>query len=166
MTMNDDGRRGRAITLRDGMPADAETLVALYRDTVRNVNLRDYTAAQVAAWAPDEIPAAPWATRLAASNWTVAERDGVVVGFCELEADGLMRMLFVHKDHQGQGIATALLNRAEAQARAAGLARLYTEASLTARPVFERHGYAVIEAQSVTRGDQTLRNFRMEKPLT
>ncbi len=152
--------------LRDGRPEDAEALIALYRDTIRNVNLRDYTAEQVAAWAPDEIPAAPWAARLAKSKWTVAERDGAVAGFCELEADGMVRMLFVHKHHQGQGIARALLERAEVQARAAGLTRLRTEASLTARPVFERHGYRVIEAQTVSRGDQRLRNFRMEKPLT
>lgn len=152
--------------LRDGRPGDAETLTALYRDTIRHVNLRDYTAAQVAAWAPDEIPAAPWADRLAKNRWTVAEHDGAVTGFCELEADGLVRMLFVHKDHQGRGIAKALLERIEAQARSAGLTRLHTEASLTARPVFERHGYRVIAAQTVSRGDQSLRNFRMEKPLT
>ena len=154
------------MTLRDGRPEDAEALIALYRDTIRHVNLRDYTAAQVAAWAPDEIPAAPWADRLADSRWTVAERDGAVAGFCELEADGLVRMLFVHKHHQGRGIAAALLERAEAQARAAGLTRLYTEASLTARPVFERHGYRVIDAQTVSIDDQRLRNFRMEKALT
>jgi putative acetyltransferase len=46
-----------------------------------------------------------------------------------------------------------------------GLNRLYTEASITARPVFERHGFHVIAAQEVPARGALLRNYRMEKTL-
>ena len=74
-------------------------------------------------------------------------------------------MLFVHPDHHRKGVATALLATAEAAARAAGLKRMHTEASLTARPAFEASGYSVIAAQTVQFNGQSYRNFRMEKRL-
>ena len=63
-------------------------------------------------------------------------------------------------------MATALLAHVENEARARGLTQMTTDASLTARPVFEKHGYNVVRRQEVSRGGQTLVNFRMEKCLT
>ena len=57
------------------------------------------------------------------------------------------------------------MKRAIAEARAAGVKRMTVEASLTARPLFERAGFSVIEQQTVRIGDQELTNFRMELKL-
>ena len=154
------------LTLRPYAAGDAAALVELFRDTVRSVNLADYSAEQVRAWAPDEIDADAWARRLANNKSFVAELGGRIAGFAELTAEGHVHMLFVAKDRQRQGVASALLARAEAEARERGLDELTTEASLTARPVFEKHGYAVIARQEVDIRGQTLTNFRMAKPLT
>src|SRR3546814_16841474 len=101
------------------------------------------------AWAPDEIDRAAWAARRANRPTWVAELDGVPVGFVDLEPDGHIDMLFVDADHQRRGIASVLLGQVEETAHDQGLTRLHTEASITARPFFERRGFRVIAPQTV-----------------
>ena len=151
--------------IRSYRPGDTEELIALFRDTVRHVNLGDYTQAQVVAWAPDEIDTASWAERQARNETFVAERDGEIAGYAELQDGAHIHMLFVHKDHQGKGVATALLARAENVARRSGARRLTADVSITARPAFERRGFRVVSPQTVTLRAVRFRNFRMEKPL-
>lgn len=147
------------VLVRPWSPHDVEAMITLFRDSVRVVARRDYTQAQVTAWAPDDIDRGEWLARSAARRCWVAECGGELVGFADLEADGHMGMMYVHPAHQGQGIASALLARIEA----AGLPRLHTEASLTARPFFERRGFRVVQAQTVFVRGQDFVNFRMEK---
>ena len=85
----------------------------------------------------------------------VAEWEGVIVGFADLADDGYLDRLYVHKDYQGQGIATALCD-------ALPRARL-THASLTARPFFEKRGWRVERAQQVERHGVKLTNFVMTR---
>jgi GNAT superfamily N-acetyltransferase len=153
------------VEIRPYAAGDAGVLVDLFRDTVRSVNLADYNADQVRAWAPDAIDADAWADRLAGNHSFVAEVGGAVAGFTELTGECHVHMLFVAKDRQRQGVASALLERVEAEARDLGLDRLTTEASLTARPVFERYGFAVVARQEVAIRNQRLTNFRMTKRL-
>ena len=154
------------IVLRPYRPSDVDALIALFRDSVRRVALRDYTPEQLRAWAPDAIDRERWVQRCAEHRTWVAEIDQSVVGFIELEAAGHIDMLYVDADHQLQGIARALLETAEAAARETRLVRLFAEASLTARGFFQRQGFVVIAAQTVRRADEDLANFRMEKALT
>ena len=95
-------------------------------------------------------------------KFVAAQGEGVL-GFAEFEGDGHIDTLYVHHEYQGCGIATRLLETIEAEARRLGLARLYTEASITARPFFERRGFSVVTPQRVEVRGQTFRNYRMEK---
>ncbi len=153
------------ITLRPYRDGDTPALIALFRETIHSVNRRDYKPAQLAAWAPAEINEAVWADRQAENDTQLAEIDGELAGFTELTAAGHLHMLFVHKDHQGRGIASALLAAAEEQARADGHRRMTTDASLTAQPFFARKGFQRISEQEVARNGQVLRNCHMEKIL-
>lgn len=107
-----------------------------------------------------------WAERRAATATWVAEADGVVVGFSDIDAVGYIDMLYVTARHHRRGIAAALLSHLETLANAAQLSCLWTNASLTARPFFERHGFHVVEFRTVTRSMTDLINIRMEKPLS
>ena len=101
-----------------------------------------------------------------ARNFTyVAAIEAAIVGFCEVESDGRIHTMYVHRDHQGQGVATALLERILQRAREMGLAALSTEASITARPFFERRGFTVVEPQTMTRRGQSFLNYRMTRTL-
>lgn len=74
-------------------------------------------------------------------------------------------MLYVHPDFQRRGVARALLGHLEEIAREGGLRRLYTEASITARPVFEVMGFRTIVPQTVTVRGESMTHYRMEKRL-
>jgi putative acetyltransferase len=151
--------------IRDYRAEDAAELAKLFYETVRSVNLADYTPAEVAAWAPEIPDAAYWHGRLAQGRTVVAEDETGPLGFCLLEPEGCVDLLYVRRDAVRRGIGSALLGRIEALARGLGLTRLWTEASRTARPFFARHGYRVVAEHAVVRFGVTLNNVEMEKEL-
>ena len=73
--------------------------------------------------------------------------------------------MFVHKDFQGEGIATMLLEEIERYAITAGITRITSEVSLTARPFFEKKGYAVEKEQKRKANQLSLNNFLMAKEV-
>ena len=108
-----------------------------------------------------------WHARMAGRRTLVAEEDGEVVGFAELEDDGGLDMLYLREDAVGRGVGRRLYEAVEREARALGLSRLFAEVSITARPFFERRGFAVTREQVVYRSGVALTNFVMEKsPLS
>jgi putative acetyltransferase len=153
------------VTLRPYRPNDGPALLALFRETIRRVNSRDYSPAQVAAWAPDDIDTARWFGRFAGRFVPVAEEAGRPVGFAELEPNGHVDRVYVSADHQRRGIGRQLLAAVVAEARRAGLARLFTEASITARPFFEAQGFTVLAPQVVICRGVEFINYRMEQVL-
>lgn len=150
------------VTLRPYRPEDAPSLLDLFRDTIRRVNSRDYSAEQIAAWASDDIDPARWACRFTGRFVVVAEEADCPIGFAELEPNGHVDRVYVSADHQGRGIGRKLLNAVLAEARRVGLGRLFTEASITARPFFEAQGFAVLAPQVVTCRGVEFVNYRME----
>lgn len=151
--------------LRAYTPEDAPATLDVFRRAVRVTAARDYTAEQLAAWAPDDLDPVAWATRRGAARTEVAVRDGAVVGFTDVDATGYVDMLFVDPGAARQGVALALLSWAVATAAAAGAVELTTHASLTARPFFEAHGFVVVAEQHPVRRGVALTNYRMRRPL-
>lgn len=74
-------------------------------------------------------------------------------------------MLFVHSEYQGLGVARTLMNHILLKARDQNLTELTTDASITARPFFERSGFRVDHEQDVQLRGQTFRNYRMSRAL-
>jgi putative acetyltransferase len=151
--------------IRGYRPGDAAAIVALFRDTVRRVNSRDYSSEQVQAWAPDQIDIGPWERRLAGRFTVVAEINGQVAGFADLEDDGHLDHLYVHAGHQRLGLGRTLVSAIEAEARRRGLSSLFTEASIIARPFFERQGFVTLQEQVVECRGVKMVNYRMVKDL-
>ena len=87
--------------LRRYQSRDCPILARLFYDTIHTVNRRDYTQAQVDAWATGQVDLAAWDTSLSAHHTLVAEEGGVLLGFADMAEDGYLDRLFVHKDHQG-----------------------------------------------------------------
>lgn len=150
-----------AVTLRPYRPEDCPALAALFYETVHTVNAAHYSPAQLDAWAPACGPdLAAWDKSFRAHRTLVAELDGRLAGFGDLDpAAGYLDRLYVHKDLQGRGVATALCNALEE----AAAGPVVTHASVTARPFFARRGYRVLRAQQVERRGVTLANYVMEK---
>lgn len=144
---------------------DAAALALLFHRAVHLTAIRAYSPAQCRAWAPDPTCLDPWTARLASRPIWGAFAFDRLAGFTDLETDGHIDVLFVDPDFLGQGAARQLLDQSEQQARALGLPRLFVEASIPARPVFERRGFQVLTAQTVTLRGQDFLNYRMEKRL-
>jgi putative acetyltransferase len=143
-------------------------MVTLFYETVHSVNKKDYTREQLDAWAPKEEEALKlntWKDSLSRNLTYVAEIKGEIVGFSDMTQEGYLDRLFIHKDFQRQGIAAALVNTLEVEARRLGLIEIETEASITAKPFFERVGYRVVQPQVIQRKGVQLINFRMVKVL-
>lgn len=152
------------VATRRFRPGDLPALIALFRDTVRRVNIRDYTPEQVAAWAPDDVDPARWET-LAGRFTVIAEIDGEIAGFTDLEPDGHVDRFFVHADRQRAGVGKTLLAAIVEEARRLRLGRLFSEVSITARPFFESQGFVVLAEQEVEVRGVRFINYRMERRL-
>ena len=154
------------IRVRGMAAGDAPVLARIFWRGVREGAAGAYDAAQRAAWCP-AVPEGPaWETRLAAGETLVAERDGAPVGFMTWRpSDGVLDLAFVLPEEMGRGTAGRLADAVEADARAAGLARLTTEASDLARPFLARRGWRVVAGQTVERQGVRLRNTLMELRL-
>ena len=150
------------MTLRPCRPADAPALRALFYGTVHTVCAADYTPAQLDAWAPRRYEAADWERTLFSRTVLAAEERGEILGFGSIGPDGYLDLLYVHRDHQRRGVASALCDALEALYPAE---RITVHASVTARPFFEKRGYRVRNAQQVEHRGQVLANFVMEKEL-
>lgn len=137
-------------------------ICTLFYETVHSVNAGDYSESQLEAWAPKDNDYSHLKTALE-KNWTlVAIEDGVIIGFADIEDTGYLDHLFVHKDYQGNGVATALCNEIEAKGN---FNEIETHASITALPFFEKRGYKVVREQIVEIRGEKLKNHVMRKRM-
>ena len=154
-------------TLRPFRDCDAEKLAAVALAAIGEVGVRHYSPEQVAAWANRHPGPAMYRDRAAKGHVIIVAADETdrPVAYAVLEPDGHVDRLFNHPDHTRRGLATRLLAAVEATARAAGLERLYTEASELARPSFERAGYTMVHRRDFAIDGVAIHNYAMERRL-
>ncbi|HEX4301821.1 MAG TPA: GNAT family N-acetyltransferase [Rhizomicrobium sp.] len=150
---------------RDG---DAPALAQLFYDSIRQAARRDYSQAQVEAWAPRVQDPSRFATKASDGRVFLVAVDGKdePIAFGDLEADGHIDYLYCRPDFVDTGIASALYDRLEAIARSRAMPRLYTEASELARRLFARKGFAVVTRRDFDLNGVDIHNYAMEKFLS
>ncbi|RYD92887.1 MAG: GNAT family N-acetyltransferase [Sphingobacteriales bacterium] len=151
--------------IRRATEADVAALGELYRGTIEGVNSRDYNEAQVSVWAERSRRTESLLKRIEEQYFLVAEEDAMLTGFGSITATGFLDMLFVHRDHQGKGIANALVDMLESYAVRHDAPMLTADVSVTARPFFEKKGFEVLREQQVEIDAVSLTNFKMQKSL-
>ena len=148
------------IELRKYKTSDCPAIAGLFYDTVHTVNLADYTQDQVNAWAAGKVDLEAWDRSFREHDTLVAVSGEEIIGFGDMDETGYLDRLYVHKDHQRQGVASALCDRLEKEIEAD---RYLTHASITARPFFEKRGYKTVREQQVERNGVLLTNYVMER---
>ena len=152
--------------IRRFQSADTKETVELFRDTVRQAACGDYSPQQVLAWAPDAMDLDAFRLCLLEGQTYVAEGlNGTLLGFIAFDRDGHIDMLYAHTNHQRQGIGSRLLALMIREASELGLTKVSTEASLSARPFFEKHGFAVHQQNEFEIRGVHFINYNMEKRL-
>ncbi len=148
--------------LRKYRADDCAQLAELFYRTVHCVNAKDYTKEQLNVWATGKIDLKEWDHSLSEHYTVVAVENDEIVGFGDIDRSGYLDRLYVHKDHQRQGIASQICDELE---RLADVSRITTHASVTAKPFFMSRGYRVIKEQEVVREGIPLKNYVMEKQM-
>lgn len=152
--------------IRKHKSSDTAELVDLFYETVHVVNKQDYTKEQLHAWAQisnKQQKKDSWYHSLNQNITYVAMMDNIIVGFIDMEKDGYLNRLFVHKDYQRQGIAKRLYSSIEDGAKQFNIEKIYTNASITAKPFFKHCGFSIIQKQEVYINEVMLVNYKMSK---
>lgn len=138
-------------------------LRAIFHSAVHGTASRDYTAEQLLAWAPAEYDEGLWEQRMFVNQSWVAEVDGELAAFSDLQPSGYIDMFFVAAPYAGRGIGGALLRHIFELAAQRRIAVLRSDVSLTAEPLFTRHGFTVETRNQVAVRGEVLANATMCK---
>ncbi|MEG1427186.1 MAG: GNAT family N-acetyltransferase [Oscillospiraceae bacterium] len=147
------------MVIREYLVEDGREMAELFYETVHTVNAKDYTERQLAVWATGDVDLEKWNASFLAHYSLVAVEEGKIVGFGDMDEQGYLDRLYVHKDNQGKGVASAICRRLEERVQG----KFTTHASITALPFFLKRGYRILREQQVERQGVRLTNFVMEK---
>lgn len=143
---------------------DYAAIARLHRQTIRNVNAKDYTEDQISAWSGRSNTERFRSNADKCKRW-VAVQDDKIVGFCDHSLDGEFWGLYVHKDFIGKGIGSRLLKIAEDSLKKMGFKKVHLVATVTAKEFYKKNGYRVIKKSLHTINNQKLETFYMVKTL-
>ena len=158
--------------VRPAHPEDAHAILDLHVASIRAFGPDTYTDEQVEAWAtvPNGAPGYPIGEP--GQYYVVAERDGDLAGFGHLADDGegygtdaAVEAVYVHPDHAGHGVGSAILSHLEGYARASGHESLGLWASLNAVPFYEASGWERVAERDHETSGATLTVVEMRKAL-
>ncbi len=97
------------MVIREYQPADCKEIIRLFYDTVHSVNAKDHTEEQLNAWAMGKADLEIWNRLLLGHYSLVALENSMIIGFGDIDKSGYLDRLYVHKDYQGKGIASAIM---------------------------------------------------------
>lgn len=158
------GTMTQKISIRNYQTKDVEALTNIYFNTIHRINIKHYTQEQVDVWAPQSsLETDGWAKKFLKTNPIVAVVGEKVVGFAEFEPDGHIDCFYVHHEWIGKGVGAALMSEIFDRARRLNIDRIFVEASITAKPFFEKQGFSLLSEQTVVIKGIGLTNYKMEK---
>jgi putative acetyltransferase len=134
--------------IRRYKPGEEAALFDIYFTAIHLVASRDYTAEQVQAWAPRDLDAALWKNKMREISPFVAELNGELVGYADVQSTGYIDHFFVSGNHPRRGIGSLLMARIFAEASSLGVASLTSHVSRTAQPFFAKFGFIVMAQRS------------------
>jgi len=151
--------------VRELNKGEEPVLWELFRGTIRNVNIQDYSPAQIEAWAPADFDTEIWKKKIHSIRPFVVETDGEIVGYSDLQADGLIDHFYVHYEWQGNGVGTILMSEIERRAEESEMEILEAHVSITARGFFQRFQFKVEAEQNIEVRGEPIRNFIMRRRI-
>ena len=152
-------------SLRPYIPADLPLLAEIRCAAIEELTVEDYDDAQRRAWATAADDDEEFAQSLEKGLTIVALIGGGPVGFVAMQEGGLIDQLYVHPSVARTGVATSLIEAIEKLAAARGVPTLVTDASDTAKPLFEKRGFVAEHRNAIEIDGQYLGNTRMTKTL-
>jgi len=158
--------RTAAIRYRRYRRSDLEAILRLFHETIHTICIQDYTSEQLEAWAPSEANKNAWARSFRNNLCYVAEYQGEIVGFGDIVSKGNeINRLYTHKDFQGMGVASRIIQQLEQAAVRWGHTEIILESSLSAKGFYESRGFECKDVVKKLLNHQIFYNYLMVKSL-
>lgn len=141
---------------------DHRAIAEIFTRAIHEIACQAYAPEQCLAWSEREPNYGHWKRRCELKRPFVAITESRISGFLELDPDGHIDCAYINPDFQRRGIMTQLVEHAVCTCFAFNIPRVYVEASICARPLFEKVGFSVIRENAVVRKGITLTNYSME----
>ena len=133
--------RTKMFTIRKAKQEDKEIIWLVHVKAIRETCASHYSQEVIRIWA-ERLQSEKYEEAIRSNEFFVAEEDGAIVGFGELDqAGGEIQGLYVSPDAARRGVGQKLLCTLEKRARAFGLKSLYLTSSLNAVSFYERAGF-------------------------
>ena len=139
----------------------AKETTDVFYQSVHSIDSSIYSVEQKNAWAPLPIDYDKWQKRLVLKKPTLLLINEQIAGFIELESNGHIDCTYVSPNFQKIGVASTLLEYVIKLARHSGIDHLYVEASIVAKPLFEKFGFVTENENKVIRKKVVLVNYSM-----
>jgi putative acetyltransferase len=152
-------------SLRPYQASDLPLLSEIRFAAIEKLTVEDYDEAQRRAWASAADDDEAFSNSLEKGLTLVALIGGGPVGFIAMQKDGLIDRLYVNPAVARTGVVSALIDAIEKLAAARGTTTLATDASDTAKPLFEARGYQATHRNTIEIDGEYLGNTRMTKAL-
>jgi putative acetyltransferase len=124
---------------------EESSLFDIYFTAIHLVASRDYTPEQVQAWAPGDLDVDLWKSKMREINPFVADLNGELVGYADVQSNGYIDYFFVSGKHPRRGIGSLLMGRILAEAASLSTPLLTSNVSRTAQPFFQTFGFVIAE---------------------
>ena len=141
---------------------DHTAIAEIFTNAVHQIASEVYTLEQCLAWSSLQIDYDHWKRRCELKRPFVAVTDSEISGFLELDPDGHVDCAYVNPKFKRRGIMTGLVRHAVDTCFAFKINRVCVDASICAKPLFEKVGFTVIREHIVTINGVDLLNFKME----
>lgn len=144
--------------IRDYESKDLDEIVNLFKTTIFEVNISDYTLEQVKAWG--DVDRDQFNDNLAKSYARVISNHEQIVGFGNIDDKGYIDLFYVGADYQRQVVGQKLLHDLE---KSSNYTSFMVNSSITAKPFFEKMGYKETRKNCVHLRGQDFVNFTLKK---
>ncbi|MEO9485487.1 MAG: GNAT family N-acetyltransferase [Ekhidna sp.] len=148
--------------IREAQIKDLDQILTLFEETVKHIDIRDYSEAHLNVWSSSKNQKA-WLQKIKEQSFYVAAVKNQIVGFSSIDSEGYLDFMYVHHQLQRQGVATALLEKIESHASKMDLKRIWASVSITAQPFFSKNGYEHYEDEHKMLSGVHFKNALMEK---
>jgi len=154
------------MNIRAFRTGDEPQLERVFYSAVHHLAAKNYSPEQLDAWAPANPDMERWIERMRMLKPFVAEEEGLILGYADLQSDGQIDHFYVSGMHARQGVGSLLMDAVHKRAQKLGLERLYADVSHAARPFFQHFGFQTVEERRVVVAEVSMSNTRMKKWLT
>lgn len=151
-------------TIRPMRAEDTQAVYTLHTRAVNEVCAKAYTPQAIKAWNASRTPQGYLDAEKTGERFLVAvlanEEPIAFIGWKDNEIKGL----YVNPDYHGQGIGSALVHAAEADAASMGQTITCLTATLNAQSFYEKHGFSKLKQDSRIKNGAEIPQVHMTRP--